>query len=226
MAEPFRLRITFAKTDRLRWLSHLELTRTMERLIRRSGLPYVVTQGFNRHMRFAVGPALPVGTAGWNEVFDVWLTDYVPPGQALAALQSAAGDTLPIKAVRYVPGKVKGLQSTHTISRYRLLVDAGGMTGSALQEALNATISTGQIEVWHKGKTRVFDLDGVVVRPPEVLPMDPSEGYLSVTCVLRSLERGSIRPEQLMVGPSSESVRVVAVIRTALEEEQSSEEEE
>jgi len=118
MNELFRLRIRFAKAGRLRWLSHLELTRAMERLIRRSGLPYAVTQGFNRHMRFAPGPALPVGCAGQRELFDVWLTAYIPAPQALGLLRLAAAETITILDVQYIAGKARGLQATHTISDY------------------------------------------------------------------------------------------------------------
>ena len=35
----------FRKSGRLRFLSHLELARALERSVRRAGLPYAVTQG-------------------------------------------------------------------------------------------------------------------------------------------------------------------------------------
>ena len=72
----FRLRVRYRKTGRLRWLSHLEVVHALERSIRRARLPYAVTQGFSPHMKASFGPALPVGTAGEHEYFDVWLTGY------------------------------------------------------------------------------------------------------------------------------------------------------
>ena len=65
---PFRLRVSFAKTGRLRFLSHLEVVHALERAVRRTELEYAVTQGFNPRMKIAFGPALPVGTAGQRQI--------------------------------------------------------------------------------------------------------------------------------------------------------------
>ena len=83
----FRLRVTYAETGRLVMLSHLEIARALERAVRRAGLPYAVSQGFSPHMKQAFGSALPVGVGGLEEIFDVSLTDYVPPEEALARLR-------------------------------------------------------------------------------------------------------------------------------------------
>ena len=47
----FRLRVRYGKRDRLKYLGHLEVIHTIERIVRRAGLPYAVTQGFSPHMR-------------------------------------------------------------------------------------------------------------------------------------------------------------------------------
>ncbi len=41
----FRLRVRYGKRDRLKYLGHLEVIHTIERIVRRAGLPYAVTQG-------------------------------------------------------------------------------------------------------------------------------------------------------------------------------------
>ena len=63
MIEPqlFKLRVRYVKEGRLRYLAHLEVLRTVERIVRRAGLPYAVTQGFSPHMRAGFSSALPVG---------------------------------------------------------------------------------------------------------------------------------------------------------------------
>ena len=57
----FRLRVTYRKAGRLSMLSHLEVTHALERAVRRSGLPFALTQGFSPHMKLSFGSALPVG---------------------------------------------------------------------------------------------------------------------------------------------------------------------
>lgn len=98
MSDPslFRLRVAYVKQNRLALLSHLELARALERAVRRANLPFAVSQGFSPHMRIAFGSALGVGVGGTQEIFDVLLTQYIPPDKALAALQKASvSDLMP-----------------------------------------------------------------------------------------------------------------------------------
>jgi hypothetical protein len=135
----------YAKTGRLAYLSHLELVRALERLIRRSGLPFAVTQGFSAHMRHAPGPALPVGTRGLGELFDVWLTEYVKAEPALHALRRATVPGLEIREVTYVDPKAKGLAATHVIEDYSLEIQLGrgAMAEASAPEAVGAAAEAG-----------------------------------------------------------------------------------
>lgn len=95
----FRLRVAYPKLGRCKYLGHLEVIHTVERIVRRAKLPYAVTQGFSPHMRIAYTSALPVGTSSAAEYFDVYLTELVPAAQALERLQAAApADLRPIAA--------------------------------------------------------------------------------------------------------------------------------
>ena len=47
----FRLRVRYGKRDRLKYLGHLEVIHTIERIVRRAGLPYAVTQLLSAHAR-------------------------------------------------------------------------------------------------------------------------------------------------------------------------------
>ena len=79
----FLMRIKYVKRGRLAFLSHLETIRSMERIIRRAGLPYAVTEGFNPHMKVSFGPALPVGAASECEYLDLRLREYVKPQDSI-----------------------------------------------------------------------------------------------------------------------------------------------
>ena len=98
----FRLRVRYGKVGRLRWLSHLEVLHALERTVRRAGLPYAVTHGFSPHMKVAFGPALPVGTAGENEYYDIWLTRYTKAEELLSLLLGAMPQDLAPTAAGYV----------------------------------------------------------------------------------------------------------------------------
>ncbi len=68
-----RLRVTFAKTDAMRYTGHLDLQRAWERTLRRAGLPLAYSQGFNPRPKINLAAALPLGFTSQCEVADIWL---------------------------------------------------------------------------------------------------------------------------------------------------------
>ena len=94
-----RLRVSYAKGEALKYISHLDLARAWERLFRRARLPLVYSQGFSPHPRFALGAALPVGVIGSAEVMDIWLTASLPPEEVAARLTEQSPPSLVINRI-------------------------------------------------------------------------------------------------------------------------------
>ena len=69
-----RYRLRFTKTDKARFLSHLELTTAIIRALKRADFPLKYSAGFHPAPKLSFGPALGVGIAGLNEYLDLELT--------------------------------------------------------------------------------------------------------------------------------------------------------
>lgn len=69
-----RFRIRFAKTGLLRWIGHHDLQRLWERLLRRNGLPLLISSGFHPRPRISFPSALSLGVEGLDEVVEIELT--------------------------------------------------------------------------------------------------------------------------------------------------------
>lgn len=180
MADPrlFRLRVTFRETGRLAMLSHLELARALERAVRRAGLPYAVSQGFSPHMRIAFGAALPVGVGGTSEFFDLFLTDYVPPAKALAALQAVSpADLMPTEAC-YVEPKAAAASVACPVSTYEVQLSA----------APAALIVPEAITVVRKKKEKTLAVSDFMVGPVEL-------DSVTVRFTLEAKPTGSLRAD-------------------------------
>src|SRR5262249_38880294 len=67
----FRYRARYHKTGRMRFLSHLELSRTVMRGLRRAGIPLAHTEGFHPMPRLAFASALAVGIESTGEYLDL-----------------------------------------------------------------------------------------------------------------------------------------------------------
>jgi len=214
----FLLRICHGKTGRLRFLSHLELARALERAVRRADLPFSVSQGFSPHMRVAFGPALPVGSGGLAEWLDLPMTEFVSPATVLDRLRHATPPELAPMRLGYVPAASPSLSASIATARYSILVD-DGVPAVALAEGLAVIVATGSLDVTRKGKVRTFDLASTVWESPQVAATPAGS---IVTLGLRLGAQGSLRPETLVTAAleySGARASALAVTRTALFEE-------
>jgi radical SAM-linked protein len=212
----FRLRVTYRKTGPLRFLSHLETARACERAIRRAGLPYAVTHGFNPHMRIAFGPALPVGTAGLAEMYDLWLRELLPADDAFVLLSSATRDELGVIACRYVDPKGPSLAAAANVAHYEVAVAGPSDMIEAVVDGLSGVVRSGTVTVEHKGTQKVFELATALLKEPVVRPVD---GGAVVQVITRMGEKGSLRPDALVraaLSPDLQAVASMTVTRTRL----------
>ncbi len=56
-----RVRMTYARREALRYVSHLDMQMVWERTLRRARMPLAYTKGFNPNPRLHLASALPLG---------------------------------------------------------------------------------------------------------------------------------------------------------------------
>ena len=212
--DEFRLRVRYGKVGRLRWLSHLEVLHALERMVRRAGLPYAVTHGFSPHMKVAFGPALPVGTAGENEYYDIWLTRYTKAEELLSLLIGAMPQDLAPTAAAYVGDSEPSLGAALTIAKYHVEVAGKGSLAQQVHAAMKSLVESGTLTVTHKGKQKVFDLARSL---PEEMRVTQSADGSRIELTVRIGPEGSLRPEALVraaLEAATLNATVVRVTRT------------
>lgn len=67
------VRVEYRKYGPLVFISHLDLIRCWDRIIRRSRIPVSFTEGFHPRPKFSFAPPLPVGFEGERELLDIAL---------------------------------------------------------------------------------------------------------------------------------------------------------
>ncbi len=67
----FTVRLKFKKVGNLQYISHLDLQRTFNRVIKRSGIPVWYTKGFNPHMKLVFSSPLSIGSESVCEYLDL-----------------------------------------------------------------------------------------------------------------------------------------------------------
>ncbi len=107
LGDKFRLR--FEKAGVLRLLSHHDLMRVLERMLRRAGLPFKSTAGFHPGPRVVFAQSLPLGVVGRDEVVELELTESRDSADVLSGLNTQAPDGLRFNRATVVPMKTTAM---------------------------------------------------------------------------------------------------------------------
>lgn len=110
------VRIVFSKTGRAKYISHLDLNRTMSRVMRRAGIPLWYTEGFNRHPYVTFAAPLSLGYEGERECMDIRLEEELPMDELVDRLNAAMPEGL--AALEAAPAVMK--PGELAAARYRL----------------------------------------------------------------------------------------------------------
>lgn len=144
-----RYRIRFGKTDLLRWISHRDLARLWERLIRRANLKLSMTEGFHPKPRVAFPSALALGVESMHEVVELELAEEMAPVDLLNLLRNDNQPGLTIHSVCRLPerfGKAQLLRSDYHITT----ID--GVDYQQVEAAIAKLMATETVSVERKKK--------------------------------------------------------------------------
>lgn len=126
----FEVRLWLSKQGRIKYVSHLDMFRLMQRAVRRAEIPLWYTEGFNPHPYISFLLALSLGTEGLREPVDIRIVDDMTPDEIKNRLNGAMPEGLKIEAVTtpvYKPAAI-------AFGSYRVYY--GGVTESELFDAL------------------------------------------------------------------------------------------
>jgi radical SAM-linked protein len=187
-----RIRITFGKEGMMRFIGHLDLAKTWERVLRRAEIPLEYTQGFNPRPRMQFAAALPVGVTSETEYLDAWVTQRAdePLLQTWIERLNAVSPTgLRTYALTDVPIKEAALPTQVTRSEYVITPINGEIDPAILRQRAAGLLAAGHIERTRNKKT--YDLRPLILD----LVMD-SEGHLIAH--MMTGEKNNARPDELL----------------------------
>lgn len=120
-----KLRMQITKERDIRFISHLEYIRTIERAIRRAKLPAAYSEGFNPHMKFSLASALGVGVVSYTEFVEIELYEDVDVRAAAEALAKAMPRGIKVLAADWVDTHHAALMAQAAGASYRVTLPLG-----------------------------------------------------------------------------------------------------
>jgi radical SAM-linked protein len=178
-----RYRIRFAKVGLLRWISHRDLARLWERLLRRASLELSMTEGFHPKPRISFPSALALGVEGLDEVVEIELARPLPATDLLDRLRGDDQPGLRIRSVQRLPdrfGKAHLQSADYVIS----LPDNANLAETA--DAIGRLMAESTVTVRRKNK------DLSVSVPHQIAELSLHDRHLHLT--LNASDTASLRP--------------------------------
>jgi len=189
---PQRLRITFAKGEEIKYISHLDLMRLWERTLRRARVPLAYSHGFNPRPRIAVAAPLPLGFTSRGEVMDVVLERHISPYNFARCLAPHLPPGLELLSVEKVYPQLPSLQSQVRAAEYRVTASWDG-SREELEGKLRELLMAEQLPRQRRGKD--YDLRPLI----EELWVEGREaGGWVLGMRLRAGDQGTGRPDEVL----------------------------
>lgn len=198
-----RLRIHFTRDETLKYIGHLDMARTWQRIARRAHVPLAYSEGFNPQPRMSFAAALPVGCTSDHEELDMVLSPPMSIEEVKANLDRALPPGMKVISIAELALNAPALQVQLQAAEFEITVEEEAAIGLLPERVAQFNAEP---EVMRDRRGKVYNLRPLV----QVLSIEPG-GALSAeqgragradrAVVIRSRlqanEAGTGRPDEL-----------------------------
>ena len=186
-----RMLAVFEKGERIRHIGHLDIQRSVQRGLRRSGLPVAYSNGFNPHILITFASALSTGACGTREIMDVTMAEEVSEKEFLERMNRAMPPEMQLSEARAVDQKHPALMASLRAAKYDLMIRDADQARK-LVEAIPRMMEREYIPAMRKTKTALKECD----IKPLIYSIRGGGQHLYATLVLT--EREACKPGMLI----------------------------
>jgi radical SAM-linked protein len=194
-----RMRVRYAKRGRMRFASHRDFQRALERALRRAEVPMAYSAGFSPHPRISYAGAAPTGAASEAEYVEIGLARRCRPDDVRMALDAALPTGLDVlEVIEAGPGP---LAERLEASLWR--VEVPGVAEGELRDAVDRLLVTERVDVERLTKTGVRVIDARASLVSAAVSSD--DGGCAILHVVVRHSTPAVRPDDVLA-----ALRVVA----------------
>ncbi len=184
--------IKYSRGDRVKYISHLDFVRMFHRTVRRAGLPFVFSQGFNPHPVMTVAVPLSVGVTADGEYMKVGFDTELSESEIAAELNRALPEGFCVRAVKRVEGKELDFNK---IERAVYEIDAEAENPDTFDT--EKFLANGEITVMKKSKSgeRETDIKPLIYSAERIAGVS---GNFGLRVCLAAGNNATLKPETLI----------------------------
>ncbi len=191
-----RYLIKYTKEANVKFISHLDLMRTIQKNIRRAELPMEYSKGFNPHMTMSIAQPLAVGVYSDGEYMDLVFAEEMNEKEIIDRLNSVSSSGIKFKEatkIPYVEGEKKVPQGMALIDAARYTAKVPYENIENLENEINELLNKSDWKTIKKSKKGEKEVDiKTMIREFKFWIKDD---YLIINMVINSGSREHLAPE-------------------------------
>ena len=187
-----KLRLRYAKRGRLRFTSHRDIARAVERALRRAGVPMAFSAGFTPHPKISYVGAAPTGAASEAEYLEIGLAERRDPEEVRAALDASLPPGIDVlECVEALgPGSL-----ADRIDATTWRVELPGVAPAELAAAVEAFLAADVVTVEKRTKNGLRDIDA---RPAVAAASAGEEAGCAILHMVVRQVTPAVRPDDVL----------------------------
>ena len=189
--EKIVIRLKFKKVGNLQYVSHLDLVRTMNKIVVRADLPLWYTEGFNPKPKLVFAAPLSIGTESVCEFLDLRLTERIDPEIIRERLNANMTGEMQISEAYYPETKFTDLKWLSYSMQFKTVG-----ASDELADKCNEVLSSDRIEILKNTKSGEQMVD---IRPLIKSAVAEFDGeFLCIKAILCADPSSFLNPEYLV----------------------------
>ena len=197
--------IRYAKRGRMRFASHRDVARAVERGVRKAGLPIAYSAGFTPHPKISYAGAAPTGTASEAEYLEIALTSACPTPDVRDRLDAALPDGIDVTEVLELANAPGGIAALRLEASQWQVILPGVATDEAAR-AIKAFLATESAVVERRTSKGTRQLDAraavVTLELDRRAAQEADAGCVILRMVVRHLTP-AVRPDDVLTALSA-----------------------
>ena len=195
---PVTLRVKFKKLGRLAYISHLDLVRTMTKVVTRAKLPLYYTEGFNPKPKMTFAAPLSIGTESLCEYMDIRLIKRADENEVLESLNRNLTEEMAAVSAYYPESKLTSLKWID----YKILINTNSQS-ERLAESINEALNKSEILIERKNK-RGEEVSVDIAPLIHKAQCEYKEGRIEIRATLSAAQDSFLNPERIITLLESE----------------------
>jgi len=189
--EKIVIRFKFKKVGNLQYISHLDLVRTMNKIIVRADLPLWYTEGFNPKPKMVFAAPLSIGSESVCEYLDLRLTERIDPEIAKSRLNANMTSEMQVIEAYYPETPFTDLKWLS----YTVVIDTNGASAE-LVDKCNSLFTGEKIEVLKNTKSgeKIVDIKPLIHSAEAFFECE----RIRIECILCADPSSFLNPEYLI----------------------------